>query len=99
MKFRSRHDLLSEVVNANRLDHVADLAQPVQHQPLQLRHVEGRLVMRERAEHQRRCCAAAIALDVGLEDLLADPEVVGGDRLCTDAGCQRRTLITSCRDT
>ncbi len=62
---------------------LVELGEPVQHQPLELRHrlaLDAILVleMRERAEHPAHGVAQlAIGLDVGLQDLRADAQVVG----------------------
>jgi hypothetical protein len=72
----ARDALEVEVVVA-LVDDGIELPQPVQHQPLQFRHVgifdALALVMRERAEHPAdRVAHLAIGIDVGLDDRLAE---------------------------
>ena len=78
-----REDALVVEVRVGLADQLVELGEPVQHQPLELRHLLRRdavLVaeMREGAEHPADGVAQlAIGLDRGLEDFRADAQVVG----------------------
>ena len=83
-ELRQRRDHALVVVGRIGVAHgPVELREPVQHQPLQLGHiVKGNrcrsVVMRERPQHPADGVAQlAVGLDEGVDDLLADAQIVG----------------------
>ena len=78
-----REDALVVELGVGLAHQLVELGEPVQHQPLQLRHLLRRdavlvVEMREAAEHPADGVAQlAVGLDRGLEDFRADAQVVG----------------------